>query len=46
MLGGKKLEAPAKFAVSARRELWVYLIWFVVLLLGIEWITYHRRITV
>ncbi|HUQ01470.1 MAG TPA: BatA and WFA domain-containing protein [Kofleriaceae bacterium] len=46
VLGGKKLEEPGKFGVSARRDLWTYLVLAVVLLLLVEWVTYHRRITV
>lgn len=45
-LGGQSLEAPPVFAVSARRDLWLYLVLLVVALLCVEWITYHRRITV
>jgi Ca-activated chloride channel family protein len=46
VLGGQKLEPPAKFAVSARRDLWTYIVLGVVLLLLVEWVTYHGRITV
>lgn len=45
-LAGRSLEAPPTFAVSARRDLWLYVILAVIALLSIEWITYHRRITV
>ncbi len=45
-LGGKQLAAPDEFAVSARRELWIYVVLAVLGLLAIEWVTYHRRITV
>jgi Ca-activated chloride channel family protein len=45
-LGGRKLAEPAAFAITARRDLWVYLIVAVLILLAVEWITYHRRITV
>ena len=45
-LGGRALAAPPTFAVSARRDLWLYVVLAVVLLLCVEWITYHRRITV
>lgn len=45
-LGGKKLAAPATFAVSARRDLWIYLVIAALVLLMVEWVTYHRRITV
>ncbi len=45
-LGGQALTAPPAFAVSARRDLWLYVVLAVIALLALEWITYHRRITV
>jgi len=45
-LGGRKLEAPEAFAVSHSRKIWVYLLFFAMALIVMEWITYHRRITV
>jgi hypothetical protein len=45
-LAGKKLEAPEAFAISRSRKLWIYLILFAMALIVMEWITYHRRITV
>jgi hypothetical protein len=45
-LGGKKLEAPEKFAVSHSRKIWIYLLFIAMALIVMEWITYHRRITV
>lgn len=45
-LGGKKLDAPEAFAVSASRKIWIYLIFLAMALIVMEWITYHRRITV
>lgn len=45
-LSGRTLTPPPTFAVTARRELWLYLVLAALILLGIEWITYHRRITV
>ena len=45
-LAGKTLEAPPTFAISARRDLWVYIVLLVLALVCVEWITYHRRITV
>jgi hypothetical protein len=33
-------------AVGVRRELWLYLLAAVLLILGVEWFTYHRRYTV
>jgi Ca-activated chloride channel family protein len=34
------------FHVGVRREIWIYLLLAVILMTTIEWITYHRRITV
>ncbi len=45
-LGGKQLEAPEKFAVSHSRKIWIYLLFVAMGLVVMEWITYHRRITV
>jgi hypothetical protein len=43
---GKQLAEPEAFAVTRSRKLWIYLIVFAAGLLLVEWITYHRRITV
>jgi hypothetical protein len=40
------LVAPAGFTVSHRRSIWLYLVFFVLALLGVEWLTYNRRVTV
>ncbi|MBA2538857.1 MAG: hypothetical protein H0V17_04415, partial [Deltaproteobacteria bacterium] len=45
-LGGKKLEPPEKFAISHSRKIWVYLLFLAMALIVMEWVTYHRRITV
>lgn len=45
-LGGKKLEAPEAFAVTRSQKLWIYLILLAMGLILVEWVTYHRRITV
>lgn len=45
-LGGKTLIAPESFAVTRGRKLWVYFVLFAAMLIGLEWITYHRRVTV
>jgi hypothetical protein len=45
-LGGKELAAPEAFAVTRTRTLWAYLVLAALLLLVVEWVTYHRRITV
>ena len=44
--GGKQLAAPEAFAVTHSQKLWLYLIMFAAGLILVEWITYHRRITV
>lgn len=36
----------AGFNVGVRREIWIYLLLAVIAMTTIEWITYHRRITV
>ncbi|HWO21222.1 MAG TPA: VWA domain-containing protein [Kofleriaceae bacterium] len=46
LLGGKKLEEPEAFAISRSRKLWTYLILLAMALIAMEWVTYHRRITV
>jgi Ca-activated chloride channel homolog len=45
-LGGKDIPAPEGFRVTVRRTLWLYLALAALALLCIEWVTYHRRITV
>jgi hypothetical protein len=45
-LGGKDIPAPEGFRVTVRRTLWLYLALAALALLLIEWVTYHRRITV
>jgi hypothetical protein len=37
---------PSGFVVGVRREIWIYLLLGVVAVSAIEWLTYHRRITV
>lgn len=44
--GGKQLTEPEAFAISHSQKLWIYLIAFAAGLVLVEWITYHRRITV
>lgn len=46
VLGGKQLEAPEAFAITRSRKLWTYLILLAMALIVMEWVTYHRRITV
>lgn len=45
-LGDKPLDAPEEFTITHRQAIWLYIMFFVLLLLVIEWITYQRRITV
>jgi hypothetical protein len=45
-LGGKKLEAPEAFAITHSQKLWIYLLLLATGLIIMEWVTYHRRITV
>ena len=44
--GGKQLAEPDAFAVTHSQKLWIYLIVLAAGLILVEWITYHRRITV
>jgi len=46
LLGGKKLAEPEAFAITRSRKLWTYLILLAMALIVMEWVTYHRRITV
>ncbi|HEX2686564.1 MAG TPA: VWA domain-containing protein [Kofleriaceae bacterium] len=43
---GKQLQEPEAFAITHSQKLWIYLIVFAAGLILVEWITYHRRITV
>ncbi|MEO6777222.1 MAG: VWA domain-containing protein [Kofleriaceae bacterium] len=45
-LGGKQLEAPDAFAITHSQKLWIYLLLLATGLIVMEWVTYHRRITV
>ncbi len=46
VVDGKKAGALSAFQIGVRREIWIYLLLAAILLTAIEWITYHRRITV
>ncbi|MBX3188256.1 MAG: VWA domain-containing protein [Labilithrix sp.] len=46
VVDGKKAGNLSGFQIGVRREIWIYLLLAAVLLTAIEWITYHRRITV
>jgi len=43
---GRKAGALSAFQIGVRREIWIYLLLAAILLTAVEWITYHRRITV
>ncbi len=45
-LDGHVASEPSGFRAGVRRELWLYLLLAVVLLSLLEWVTYHRRLTV
>lgn len=46
VIDGKKAGELGGFQIGVRREIWIYLLLAAILLTAIEWITYHRRITV
>jgi Ca-activated chloride channel homolog len=46
VVAGKTAGAVSGFQIGVRREIWIYLLLAAVLLAAVEWITYHRRITV
>ena len=46
VVDGKKAGTLSGFQIGVRREIWIYLLLAAVILTAIEWITYHRRITV
>ncbi len=46
MLAGKKASPVSVAAASLKSDLWIYLLLAVIALSLIEWITYHRRVTV
>jgi hypothetical protein len=45
-LGGQTLQAPEAFTITTKKQFWTFLLLGVLVLLGLEWITYHRRVTV
>ena len=45
-LGSKEAGALGSFVPGVRRELWLYLLIAVLIVSAIEWLTYHRRVTV
>jgi Ca-activated chloride channel homolog len=46
LVAGKKASAVSIATVSLRSDLWIYLLLAVIAVSLIEWITYHRRVTV
>jgi len=46
VIDGKKAGTISGFQIGVRREIWIYLLLAAILLTAIEWMTYHRRITV
>ena len=46
VVDGRKAGALSAFQIGVRREIWIYLLLAAILLTAVEWITYHRRITV
>jgi hypothetical protein len=46
VLAGKKATAVAVAPVNLRREVWIYLLLAVIAISLVEWVTYHRRVTV
>ena len=46
MVDGKEAGEVSAFHVGVRREIWIYLLLIAIGITVIEWITYHRRITV
>jgi Ca-activated chloride channel homolog len=46
LVAGKKASAVSVAAVSLRSDVWIYLLLAVIAVSLIEWITYHRRVTV
>ncbi|WP_245678025.1 vWA domain-containing protein [Chondromyces crocatus] len=43
---GRTAGEVGEFKIGVRREIWVYLLAAVLLMTAIEWLTYHRRVTV
>ena len=46
VLAGKKASAVSVAAASLKSDLWIYLLMAVIAVSVIEWVTYHRRVTV
>ena len=46
MVDGKEAGTVSAFHVGVRREIWIYLLFIAIAITVLEWITYHRRLTV
>jgi Ca-activated chloride channel family protein len=46
VVGKQTAGAVGEFKVGVRREMWIYLLAAVLAVTAIEWLTYHRRVTV
>jgi hypothetical protein len=46
LVGSTVSGVPSKFAVGVRREIWIYLLVAALIISTVEWLTYHRRVTV
>jgi Ca-activated chloride channel family protein len=46
VVGTRSAGAVGEFKVGVRREIWIYLLAAVLAVTAIEWLTYHRRVTV
>ncbi|MEO0322383.1 MAG: VWA domain-containing protein [Myxococcota bacterium] len=45
-VGSVRADAPSAGSADVRQEPWVWLVLFALLVLTLEWLTYHRRVTV
>ncbi len=46
VVDGKEAGTVSAFHVGVRREIWIYLLFIAIAITVLEWITYHRRLTV
>ena len=46
VVDGKEAGTVSAFHVGVRREIWIYLLMIAIAITVLEWITYHRRLTV
>ena len=46
VIDGKSAGEVGEFKIGVRREMWIYLLAAVLLVTTLEWLTYHRRVTV